>query len=65
MTSQIMYAQLYNIHTPLRSFTWHLRHFYKLPLLRQVMAFHPTPGDIHQSTGGRSERTQGQAKMTV
>ena len=28
-----------------------------------ITASHPAPGDNHQSTGGRSERTQGQAKM--
>ena len=32
-------------------------HFYRLS--------HPSPGDNHQSTGGRSVRTQGQAKMAA
>ena len=30
-----------------------------------VTASHPSPGDNHQSTGGPSERTQGQAKMAA
>ena len=36
---------------------------FSLPQLHHVTASHPSPGDNHQSTGWRSERRQGEAKM--
>ena len=33
--------------------------------INHATASHQSPGDNHQSTGGRSERTQGQAKIAV
>ena len=57
-------------HTPLNPYTWHLRldlqqllPFYSLSQPHHVMASNHSPGDNNQSTWGRSERTQGQAKM--
>ena len=39
--------------------------FTSLSQPHHVTAFHISPGDNHQSTGGQSERMQGQAKMAV
>ena len=39
--------------------------FYSLFHPNQVTATHPSPVDNHQSTRGRSERTESQAKMAV
>ena len=45
-------------------YTSHLHlDFQQLP--HYVTPSHPSAGDNHQNTGGRSERTQGQAKMTA
>ena len=41
----------------------YFRPFYRLSQPHHVTASNPSPGDNHQSTGGRSDRTQGQAKM--
>ena len=38
---------------------------FSLPQPHHVTASHPSPGDNHQSTRGRSERTQGQAKISA
>ena len=66
MSNQITHNSQHAPHSPytwhLFFDFWHLRHFYSL---YHVMASHPSPGDNHQSTGGRSERTQGQAKMAA
>ena len=50
-------------------YTWHLRldfqqlrPFCSLSQPHHATASHPSPGDNHQSTGGRSERTQGKQK---
>ena len=37
--------------------------FHSLSQPHNVTATHPSPGDKHQNTGERSERTQGQAKL--
>ena len=63
MSSQITHTIIINIH--------HLAHildicaliltsclFFSLSQPHHVTASHPSPGDNHQSTGGRSERTQ-------
>ena len=42
-----------------------LPHFYSLPQQHHVTASHHSQGDNHQSTWGRSERTQSQAKMAA
>ena len=39
--------------------------FHSLPQPHHGTASHSSPGDDHQSTGGQSEKTQGQAKMAV
>ena len=46
----------------LLDFQW-LHQFCSVPQSHHVTASHLSPGDIQQSTGGLSERTQGQAKM--
>ena len=40
-------------------------HFYSISQPRHVTASHPSPDDNHQSTGGRSESTQGKGKMAA
>ena len=59
-------------HTTLSPLTLHmglefreLRTFYCLPKPHHVTASHPSPGDNHQSMGGRSERTIGWEKMSM
>ena len=61
-------------YTPLSPYTWHLsldlQHsscppFYSLSQPHHVTASQPYPGDDHQSTEGRSERTQCQAKTAA
>ena len=59
-------------HTPLSPYNQHqyldfqkLHPSYRLSQPHLVTASHSSPGDNHQSTGGQSERTQGQAKMAV
>ena len=42
-----------------------LRHFYSLSQPHHLTASLPSPCDNHQNMGGRSERTQGQAKMAA
>ena len=72
----VMSSQIKNTHshqdTPLSRHTCHLsldflylRPFYSLSQPHHVTASLPSPCDNYQSTGGRSERTQGQAKMAA
>ena len=63
------YAHTIIKHTPLSPYTRNLRFgfqqlrpFYILPQPHHVTASHPSPGNNHQSTGGQSERTKGDAK---
>ena len=42
-----------------------LRPFYSLSQPHHITAYHPSPGDNNQSTGGRSERTLGPGKMAA
>ena len=42
-----------------------LSSIYSLPKPHHVPASHPSPGDNRQSTGEKSERTQGQGKMAM
>ena len=70
MGSQVKSDNTYNHqHRPLCPYTWHLRldfqylpRFYSLSQPHHVTVSHPSPGDNHQSRGGLSERTPGQAK---
>ena len=57
LTCQVRLHTYNHQHTPPSPHSWHLRPFYSLSQL------HPSPGYNHQSTRGRSERTQGRAKM--
>ena len=50
-------------HTSLSSYTRHLRPFSSFSQPHHVTASHPSPGNNHQSTGGRSERTHCQAEL--
>ena len=71
MSSQIKHTHSHG-DTPLCPYTWQLSlDFQKLPPIyslsqpHHVTASLPSPGDNHQSMGGQSERTQGQAKMAA
>ena len=71
MSSQIKHTHSHQ-DTALSPYTWHLSldfqqlcPFYSLSQPHHVTASLPSPCDNHQSTGGRSERTQGQAKMAA
>ena len=71
MSSQIKHT-LSHQDTPLSPYTWQLSldfqwlpPFYSLSQPYHIMASIPSPCDNHQSMGGQSERTQGQAKMAV
>ena len=70
----VMSIQIKHTHshqdTPLSPYTWHLsldfrllRPFYSLSQSHHVTPSLPSPCENHQSTGGRFERTQCQAKM--
>ena len=72
----VMSSQITRTHrhqdTPLSQYTWqlsldfqYLRPFYSLSQSHHVTASLPSPCDNHQRMGGRSERKQGQAKMTA
>ena len=74
MSSQMTHTQSSNIYPLSPSYFTRLhirlrfqklRHFYSFSKPHHVTASHPFPGDNHKSTGGRSERTQGQAKMAA
>ena len=71
MSSQIKHTHSHQ-DTPLSPYTCRLsldfqllRHFYSLSQPHHVTASLPSPCDNHQITGGRSERTQWQAKMAA
>ena len=71
MSSQIKHSHSHQ-DTPLSPYTWHLnldfqylRPFYSLCQPHHVTASLHSPCDNHQNTGGRSERTQCQAKMAA
>ena len=55
--------------TPLSPYTWHLALIFNRCALFTVypnrIMSHPSPGDNHQRTGERYERTQGQAKIAA
>ena len=71
MSSQIAHTQLSNVHLLAHIFdTCSLifcisANFYILSQSHHVTASNPSPGDNQQSTGRRSERTQGQTKCPV
>ena len=71
MSSQIKHTHSHQ-DTPLSPYTWHLSldfqqlpPFYSLSQPHHVTASLPSPFDNHQSMGGRSERTQCQAKLAA
>ena len=71
----VMSSQIKHTHSqdaPLSEYIWHLsldfqylRPFCSLSQPHHVMASLSSPCDNHQSMGGRSERTQGQANMAA
>ena len=73
MSSQITHTYTHSHQdTPLSPYTWQqsrdfqqLRPFYSLSQPHHVTASLLSPYDNHQSMGGQSERTQGQAKMAA
>ena len=71
MSSQITHTHNHQ-DTPLSPYTWllildfqYLRPFYSLSQLHHLTASLPSPCANHQSTEGRSERTQCQAKISA
>ena len=71
MSSQIKHTHSHQ-DTPLSPYTWQhsldfqlLRPFHSVSQPHHVTASLPSPCNNHQSMGGRSERTQGQAKMAA
>ena len=71
MSSQIKHTHSHQ-DTPLSPYTWRLsldfqslHPFYSLSQPHHATASLPSPCDNHQSMGGRSERTQGQAKTAA